>query len=101
MLKPTIHLNGSSLADLCESNDRARAALRQALNALEETAPHERDYYPQGPAAGIQARKEFRERHEKVQSVLRELDEIRIYLDDEVQKVANQVREIAKQRTDK
>lgn len=80
ILFPTIHHNGSSVQSLCEANDAAREALRRAITALEQAAPHERDYYPQGPNTGRLAQAEHRARIDKLVSVQRELEALRGYL---------------------
>lgn len=48
---PTIHLNGTSRAELMEQFQNAHNALYQAMRALEDCAPNGRDYYPQGDSA--------------------------------------------------
>lgn len=48
VILPTIHLNGTSLTELLRQIGHALEACRAAKKALEEAAPHGRDYYPQG-----------------------------------------------------
>jgi hypothetical protein len=48
LIKPTIHLNGTSRADLLEQLSNARRALLAATNAMAVAQPNGRDYYPQG-----------------------------------------------------
>lgn len=44
---PFIHLNGSSAKRLAEDYDKVVGLLRQAHQAMSETAPNARDYYPE------------------------------------------------------
>lgn len=76
MLVPTVHLNGTSAENLIRQLIEARRALRNALQAVDETAPNGRDYYPQGDGAiGIATREHLR-RLERIQAVLGELTEL-------------------------
>ena len=47
---PTVHLNGTSRAQLIELRCEAAQAIREALAKLAEVAPHARDY-PDDPDA--------------------------------------------------
>ena len=47
MIKPTIHLNGTSKDVLAKQYNDAVVLLRGALQAMEDAAPNARDYYPQ------------------------------------------------------
>jgi hypothetical protein len=47
---PTLHRNGTSKEALTEALENAGHALRNAMNAIGETAPNGRDFYPQGDA---------------------------------------------------
>jgi hypothetical protein len=76
VIKPTIHLNGTSPGVLLEDLIRAADALRDAMQALRLAAPNARDYYPQGPKAIAQAAMEHAQRMDKLQGVLRELEEL-------------------------
>lgn len=76
MLVPTVHLNGTSAENLIRPLIEARRALRHALQAVDETAPNGRDYYPQGDdAIGVATREHLR-RLDRIQAVSRELDEL-------------------------
>ena len=55
---PTIHLNGTSFTDLRDGYAAAYEAIDQAINALVKAELNGRDFYPQGPDAYHQARKE-------------------------------------------
>lgn len=76
MTLPTIHLNGTSpdrlIADLCA----ASSALDAAYEALKQTAPNGRDWYPQGPAAMAAAEAEHMSRLRRVDEVKKEVDEL-------------------------
>ena len=51
MIKPTIHLNGTSASDLVEQYRAAHEAVEAAIKALGNATPNGRDYYPQGNSA--------------------------------------------------
>lgn len=51
MMKPTIHMNGSDPQRLYDDYINVATAINHALDALVETFPNGRDYYPQGPDA--------------------------------------------------
>ena len=82
MQLPTIHLNGTSKARLIEGLCNAAAALDAAYNALKQTAPNGRDYYPQGPAALAQAEKEHSDRLRRVDAVKDEVDKLTVAIDE-------------------
>lgn len=74
MLKPTIHLNGTSRESLTEAYVEAGSALRDALQALTAAEPNARDYYPQGHGAFEQACLEHLARLRRVREVLDEVE---------------------------
>ena len=76
MITPTIHLNGTSKAELLEQLRNAYTAVRNAQKVLQEAAPNGRDYYPQGPGAILQAQSEYESRLTRLQDVAKELEEI-------------------------
>lgn len=76
MTKPTIHLNGSSPEALVDNYEKAFRAIRTAEGALQDAAPHGRDYYPQGDSAFWQAYDEHQKRMDKLRSIREELQEI-------------------------
>lgn len=84
MILPTIHLNGTSVKNLAEDNDRAYAALIEAIDALAQTAPNGRDYYPQGDIDGKPALYVAQDQHSERMAMLlqvkRELEAIGEYL---------------------
>lgn len=83
MIKPTIHLNGTSANALLDQYTTAGDAVRLALEALGNAAPNGRDYYPQGPAAFEQARKEHDARTAKLREVLVDLGELAEHVADQ------------------
>ncbi len=74
MTKPTIHLNGSDADSLLEGYMTALTAVQQAIDAVQKTWPHGRDYYISGDAAIHAAMHEHRTRLEKLEAVRGELD---------------------------
>lgn len=76
LMKPTIHLNGTSRDNLAEPLEQARTAVRKAIEAVQATAPNGRDYYPQGPDAIRTATIEHGNRLNYLQIVDRELAEL-------------------------
>jgi len=55
---PTIHLNGTSFTSLRDGYAAAYDAIDKAMEALGNAELNGRDFYPQGPDAYYQARKE-------------------------------------------
>lgn len=62
MIFPTVHMNGTSRADLVDGLLDARSAVVAAMGAIRAVYPNGRDYYPQGPDALRAAEKEYDER---------------------------------------
>ena len=73
MMFPTVHLNGTSGADLLSQTTDAMLALSTALDALKIMGPHGRDYYVQGPRAIDSAMDEHIARIEKLEAVQADL----------------------------
>lgn len=73
MMKPTIHLNGSSRGDLFDAYVDATVAVEAAIDAVAKASPHGRDYYPQGGDAFDKARAEHNARLEALNKVANEL----------------------------
>lgn len=73
---PTIHLNGTSKKGLLEALETATSVLHRAEQAVAETAPNGRDYYPQGEGAFDEARNQHDLRAARLHSVREELCEI-------------------------
>jgi hypothetical protein len=70
---PTVHLNGTSREELCLLLDKANIALLAAYVAVSATAPHGRDYYPQGEEAFVKATAEHRSRLRRIREVQDEI----------------------------
>lgn len=82
MIKPTIHLNGTSPEGLYTLVTNALRDIHRALAALDDAAPNERDYYPQGPDAFGGARVEHESRVRRLVEVRKELEEIQEHIAD-------------------
>jgi len=83
MRKPIIHLNGSSKASLIKVYEQAAFAIGESVDYLQDTAPDSRDYYVSpDPTAFSEATKEHLARMEKLNSVMKEMDEMIEYLYD-------------------
>ena len=73
MITPTIHLNGTSGADLLSQTTDAMRALSAAIKTLQNAGPHGRDYYVQGPRAIDAAMSEHRARLAQLEAVQADL----------------------------
>lgn len=80
LMKPTVHLNGTSRQYLENVYSTAAAMMRAAIKSVEETEPHSRDYYIQGENAYAEAAKQHKARLEKLESVRSELYTILIQI---------------------
>jgi hypothetical protein len=76
MMKPTIHLNGTSQRELELEAREAYDAVDKAIEAMCRMTVHGRDYYPQGNEATHEAIREHRARIAKLQSVKDDLEEL-------------------------
>jgi hypothetical protein len=65
---PTIHINGTSFTDLRDGYAAAYDAIEKAMEALGNAELNGRDFYPQGPDAYYQARKERDEAFDKLRA---------------------------------
>jgi hypothetical protein len=74
MILPTIHMNGTSKADLLDRYMTALMAVEAAIDAVAQTAPHGRDYYPQGDDALRQAQAAHQSRLIRLHAIVLELD---------------------------
>lgn len=54
MKLPTIHLNGTSNAELDALTRAAYESVADAIAAFQKAAPSARDYYPQGPDEAVE-----------------------------------------------
>jgi hypothetical protein len=62
MLIPTVHLNGTTGVILLNQYVTAAHAVQKAIDAICDAGPNARDYYVQGPAAGLAAQREHETR---------------------------------------
>jgi predicted phage tail protein len=76
VIHPTIHLNGTSAETLARDTEVAIKALRAAIDAMCDTAPNGRDYYPQGPDAIKTANHEHLQRMSRLRTTLDEMGEM-------------------------
>jgi len=76
MIKPTVHLNGTSREMLQEGYRVAYSAVTKAIATIQQIEFNPRDYYVQGPEAWSQAVEEMTARIAALQKVRDELDEI-------------------------
>ena len=79
LTKPTIHMNGTSASSLLELYADASATVRVAIDDVAKTGPHGRDYYPQGDEALTKAIEQHRARLQKLEDVLKELEELALH----------------------
>jgi hypothetical protein len=80
---PTIHLNGTSKRDLLDGYKAAYLAVGDAIEKLQATSPHGRDYYVQDDKATSQAIAQHVVRLAKLDDVRKELLEIAIAIQDQ------------------
>ncbi len=79
MIFPTIHLNGTSKRELYLAYYAAHNAVQDAINSLATTAPHGRDYYPQGDKVIYDAAKEHAKRMVALHDILTELEDLTLH----------------------
>lgn len=77
MMKPTIHMNGTSKHDLYSGFLLAHQALHEAMYAVQRTSPNGRDFH--GPAAIRDAEREHQARLQRINDVLNELEELVVH----------------------
>lgn len=83
MIKPTLHMNGSSSDTLLATYRKSVEALRLAIDALSAASPNGRDYYPQGDGAMRTATAEHTSRISRLVSVKQELEALWEHVTDE------------------
>jgi hypothetical protein len=83
IITPTVHLNGTSKAQLLEQNLNVLKALRDVRKAMAEASPHGRDYYPQGPNATNIAISQHSDRLAKLEAIRLEIEEITMTINDQ------------------
>lgn len=72
---PTLHLNGTGADSLIRDYENALRAVRTAQQALNQSAPHSRDYYVSADRdEGRRAIAEHQRRVEKLHSVAMDLE---------------------------
>lgn len=76
MMKPSIHMNGSSASALFDGYVAAMLAVDAAIEKLAQASPHGRDYYLQGGDAFDKARAEHTARLHALRGVAGELREL-------------------------
>lgn len=81
MIAPRIHLNGSSKDSLLRGYVLAAEAVRKAMDAIAQAAPHGRDYYMQGPAAYAMARHDHEARLRDLNRIRDELESLCFAID--------------------
>lgn len=82
---PLVHLNGTSGNELLEQNNKVIDAVRSLLEALKNAAPNGRDYYIKNIESFRCAQSEHRDRVERINSVLVELEKIKDGIYDQIQ----------------
>ena len=73
---PTIHLNGSSRDTLLEGYIAAMDTLRLAIKALQDAAPHARDYYVKAEGTFCLAQNQHFTRLARLRETLDEINTI-------------------------
>lgn len=81
MTVPTVHLNGTSKAELLAQIEQAYGAIAAAIKALGNAHPNARDYYVQEPAAITAATNEHRSRVDRLVAVNMELHALHVAID--------------------
>ena len=76
MILPTIHLNGSSAKSLTDEYTQARRAVHDAMNAMQKIDFNNRDYYPQGQMAWLDAVRQRQDLFNALAHVAAELHKI-------------------------
>ena len=77
---PTVHMNGTSRAELFAQVERAYCAANDLRAALHAMSPNARDYYPQGVTAISTATGEHRRRLTKLGEITAELEALAEHL---------------------
>lgn len=75
IVAPIVHLNGSGRQNLIDALANAYSAIEKAAEALRQTAPNGRDYYPAGPEALEAARQQHTRRIRALRDLQDELVE--------------------------
>ena len=80
---PTVHMNGTSKAQLVDDLMDARYKIDIAMAALCKASPNSRDYYTQGPQAFSKAQEEHAARVVRLNDVAEELYAIAQAIDEQ------------------
>lgn len=75
---PQIHNNGTSKEDLLNNLSNAYTSLQESLGKLNKTGPHPRDYYVKQYDDYNAAKVQYRNRCNKINEVMKELELIAI-----------------------
>lgn len=75
---PAIHNNGTSKEELVNNLKEAYLSLKESLNKLHNTGPHPRDYYVKQYDDYNAAKVQYRNRCNKINEVMNELEQIAI-----------------------
>ena len=81
---PTVHLNGTAGEVLRDQYAAAAEAVQKAIDAACDAGPHSRDYYVQGPDAGLAAQREHEARVKALKTVRDELAAITEAIQDQL-----------------
>ena len=81
MQLPTVHYNGTSKEELIKQLCHAANSIDTAFDALRQTAPNGRDYYPQGPEAFERAIIQHRDRMARLDAIKEELEAMVVAID--------------------
>lgn len=73
LVTPTVHLNGTSAQELVQQRIDVIEAAQALQEAMKRAMPNDRDYYPQGEDAGLQARRAWIERMDPIIKLVDEL----------------------------
>lgn len=84
MLVPTVHRNGTSGEILLDQYTTAAQAVQKAIETICDAGPNSRDYYVQGPDAGLTAQREHETRVKALKIVRGELTTIAEKIQDQL-----------------
>jgi hypothetical protein len=80
MMKPIVHMNGTSRNELIDGYITAMVAVEAAIDAIiKHAAPNGRDYYPISPSAYSEAHHEHQARLKALNAVALELNELAMH----------------------
>ena len=84
LVKPSVHLNGTSAEELLNGYAAAFSALSAARDKLALTAPHGRDYYVQPDDAIAAATEQHVRRMQRLTAVIHEIETLAMHVSDHV-----------------